>query len=32
MWWWRRLEEVIWTDRVRNEEELHGVEKGRNIL
>jgi hypothetical protein len=32
MWWWRRLEEVIWTDRVRNEEELHGVEEERNIL
>jgi hypothetical protein len=23
---------IIWTDRVQNEEILHGVKKGRNIL
>jgi hypothetical protein len=32
MWRWKRLEGVSWTDRVRNEEELHGVEKERNII
>jgi len=32
MWWWRRLQEVSWTDRLRNEEELHGVEEERNIV
>jgi hypothetical protein len=20
IWWWRRIEKIIWTDRVRNEE------------
>jgi len=23
MWYWRRMEKIIWTDRVRNEEVLH---------
>jgi hypothetical protein len=31
MWYWRRVEKIGWTDRVRNEEALHGVEE-RNIL
>jgi hypothetical protein len=31
MWCWRRLE-IIWTDRVRNEEVLHRVKEERNIL
>jgi hypothetical protein len=31
MWCWRRMEKIIWTDRVRNEEILHRV-KERNIL
>jgi hypothetical protein len=25
MWCWRRMEKISWTDRVRNEEVLHGV-------
>jgi hypothetical protein len=25
VWCWRRMEEIIWTDRVRNEEVLHRV-------
>ena len=29
---WRRLEKIIWTDHVRNEEVLHLVKKERNIL
>jgi hypothetical protein len=32
MWCWRRMEEISWTDRVRNEEILHGVKEERNIL
>jgi hypothetical protein len=32
MWCWRRMEKIIWTDRVRNEEVLHRVKKERNIL
>jgi hypothetical protein len=31
-WCWRRIEKIIWTDRVRNEEELLRVKKERNIL
>jgi hypothetical protein len=26
MWCWRRMEKIIWTDRVRNEEVLHRVD------
>jgi hypothetical protein len=29
---WRRLEKIIWTDRVRNEAVLHTVKEKRNIL
>jgi hypothetical protein len=29
---WRRMEEISWTDRVRNEEVLRGVKEGRNIV
>jgi hypothetical protein len=32
MWGWRRTEKINWTDRVKNEEELHKVTKDRNIL
>jgi hypothetical protein len=32
MWYWRRMEKISWTDRVRNEEVLHGVKEDRNIL
>jgi hypothetical protein len=32
MWCWRRMETIVWTDRVRNEEVLHRVKKERNIL
>jgi hypothetical protein len=32
MWCWRRMEKSSWTDHVKNEEVLHGVEKERNIL
>ena len=31
MWCWRRLEKIIWTDRVRNE-VLHRVKEERNII
>jgi hypothetical protein len=32
MWCWRRMKKISWTDRVRNEEVLHGVQEERNIL
>jgi hypothetical protein len=32
MWFWRRMEKISWTDRVRNEEVLHKVKEERNIL
>ena len=32
MWCSRRMEEISWTDRVRNEVALHGVREERNIL
>jgi hypothetical protein len=32
MRWWRRVEKINWTDRVRNEEMLHGVKEEKNIL
>jgi len=32
MWCWRRMEEISWTDRVRNEEVLHRVKEERNIV
>ena len=32
MYCWRRIEKISWTDRVRNEEVLHTVKEGRNIL
>jgi hypothetical protein len=32
IWCWRRMEKIIWTDRVRNEEVLHRVKEERNIL
>jgi hypothetical protein len=32
MWCWRRMEEIIWTGRVRNEEVLHRVKEERNIV
>jgi hypothetical protein len=32
MWWWRRMEKISLTDRVRNEEVLHRVKEERNIL
>ena len=31
MWRWRRMEKIIWTDRVRNEEVLHRVKEKMNI-
>jgi len=31
MWWWRRKEQIIWADFVRNEEVLQNV-KEMNIL
>ena len=31
MWCWRRMEKIIWTDRVKNDEVLHRAEE-RNIL
>jgi hypothetical protein len=32
MWCWRRMENISWTCRVRNEEVLHRVKEERNIL
>jgi hypothetical protein len=32
MWCWRRVEEIIWTDHVRNAEVLQEVEGYRNVL
>jgi hypothetical protein len=32
MWYWRRMEKISWTDRVRNEEVLHRVKEDRNIV
>jgi hypothetical protein len=29
---WTRMEKMSWTDRVKNEEVLHGVKEERNIL
>jgi len=32
IWYWRRMEKIIWTDHVRNEEVLLTVKEQRNIL
>jgi hypothetical protein len=32
MWCWRRMEKIIWTDHVRNEEVLLRVKEKRNIV
>ena len=32
MWCWRRMENISWTDRVRNEEVLHRIKEERNIV
>ena len=32
MWCWRRMEKIIWTDNVRNEDVLLRVNEKRNIL
>jgi hypothetical protein len=32
VWCWRRTKKVSWTDRMKNEKVLQGVEKERNIL
>jgi len=32
MWCWRRMDKIIWTDHVRNEDVLLRVKKQRNIL
>jgi hypothetical protein len=32
MWCWRRMEKIIWNDRVRNEDVLHKSQEERNIL
>jgi len=32
MWCWRRLEQISWTDCVRNEELLPTVKEERNVL
>jgi hypothetical protein len=31
-WCWRRMEKIIWTDRVRNEKVLYRVKEKRNIV
>jgi hypothetical protein len=32
MWYWRRMEKIRWTNRVRSEEVLHRVKEERNII
>jgi len=32
MWYWRRMEEIIWTNHVRNKKVLRRVKEERNIL
>jgi hypothetical protein len=32
MWCWRRMEKISWTDCVRNEDVLHRLKEGRNIV
>ena len=32
MWCWRRMENISWTDCMRNENVLHRVKEKRNIL
>ena len=32
IWCLRKMQKISWTDRVRNEEVLHGVKEERNIL
>jgi len=32
IWCLRRMQKISWTDRVRNEQVLHGVKEDRNIL
>jgi hypothetical protein len=32
MWFWRRMEKISWTDRVKNKEVLQRVEEDRTIL
>jgi hypothetical protein len=32
VWYWRRIETIRWTDRVRNKEVLHRVKEKRNVL
>jgi hypothetical protein len=32
MWCWRRMEKIIWTDGVRNENVSHRVKEEMNIL
>jgi hypothetical protein len=32
IWCWRRMEKIIWTDRMKNEEALQRVKEERNIL
>jgi hypothetical protein len=32
MWYWRKMEKISWTGRVRNEEVLHTVKEERNLL
>ena len=30
--WSSKMKEIVWTDHVRNEDVLHRIKKGRNIL
>jgi hypothetical protein len=32
MWYWGRMEKIIWTDCVRNKEVVRGIEEEKNIL
>jgi len=32
VWYWRRIKQIRWTDRVKNKELLHGIKKGMNTI
>jgi hypothetical protein len=32
IWYWRRMDKIIWTDLLRNEEVLQNVQEERNTL
>jgi hypothetical protein len=32
IWWWRRIEQISWTNHVKNEVVLHGVMEEMNVV